>query len=810
MADIKYLNSINLLQNQLKNHVLDSYASVPAANTTIEGQILYDSSNNVILYNNGSALSGLVADISVNGTGSFITGVTLGADSSRLVFTRGNAPAHANGYGKVQAVTDATGADAGTVNTNTCTATSSTETIKFKGGNKWITTGASNGTAGNDIFFINHTLNGLSYTGDTITVGLSADSSSTSFNIPYLTFDKAGHATGIAQHSMSLGDIFAEKSHTHGNITNAGTINSSPNRAVVTNASSEITAIDISVNSIGTEDSDYILSKVTQDSKGKITVTRENRTITTTLGADNTTVPTSKAVKDAIDGALAAGDAMIYKGTYTAQATSTTVVASGWSTPPTTESLGWTWKVTGVSGSTAFFGNIRVENGDMIIAVVENPGQTVANYNVIQANLVIGAQAGQIPDNGAALSASCSVATDASSRLNTVNLTFGDASATTSGSATTFVSSVTANAYGKISVTKKAFDSSNLTKLAFKTIATSAASTVATATTGNSNQVNIVADASDDTATFSPGNKWITIYGDANADTITFGHAAPDMTGSVTDTSATGTGSTSMSMVTGVTRDATGHVVKVLTKTFPDIEATDEKVSPVPASDASAYPLLIVPNSNTPTNNGKPKYVAGVTLQPNTKTIVATNFNGTATAATHIGTDGSYQAIGSTSQPVYVNSTGVVAVVTAVGVRYGGTGKTAWTQGSIPYLTDTTTFGELTRTVQGSNTGSVFTASNTDTQVPSSKAVYNAIDSVTSLITGKDYTGTFTIPANSGSITTAHNLGSKNVIVSVYDAAYNQIYCDVKADTSLNVVLTFGKTGALGNTQGRICVHRCD
>ena len=79
-------------------------------------------------------------------------------------------------------------------------------------------------------------------------------------------------------------------------------------------------------------------------------------------------------------------DAMMYKGTYTAQSSSGTIASANFSTSPTalTDAKGWTYKVTG----TGYFGTVRVEPGDMIIVNTDSaPGTTQANYDVIQTNL---------------------------------------------------------------------------------------------------------------------------------------------------------------------------------------------------------------------------------------------------------------------------------------------------------------------------------------------------------------------------------------------------------------------------------------
>lgn len=100
----------------------------------------------------------------------------------------------------------------------------------------------------------------------------------------------------------------------------------------------------------------------------------------------NGEVPSALAVYQAIQSAFAANNAMVYKGTYTATDTQT-IDTTKFSTTPDNDCQGWTWIVTGVTSTNKYFGDVEVENGDMIIAGVDNPGTTVSNYNIIQTNL---------------------------------------------------------------------------------------------------------------------------------------------------------------------------------------------------------------------------------------------------------------------------------------------------------------------------------------------------------------------------------------------------------------------------------------
>lgn len=104
---------------------------------------------------------------------------------------------------------------------------------------------------------------------------------------------------------------------------------------------------------------------------------------------------TAYAVKDYVTNAFKENDAMVYKGTFTAQATSGVTITramfttTGGGHPSNLTdwmTIGYTFKVSG----SGYFGTIKVEAGDMIIVSAEGdgkPGTTISNYDVIQANL---------------------------------------------------------------------------------------------------------------------------------------------------------------------------------------------------------------------------------------------------------------------------------------------------------------------------------------------------------------------------------------------------------------------------------------
>ena len=105
-------------------------------------------------------------------------------------------------YGKIS-VAGLTGTDAVTANTTQLKATGGNEAFTFKTGNQWLIAAGTNGTAGNDILTVGHSLSG-------VTAGNYGDSSNQTpayggtFNVPYISVDAAGHITGISTHTVKI------------------------------------------------------------------------------------------------------------------------------------------------------------------------------------------------------------------------------------------------------------------------------------------------------------------------------------------------------------------------------------------------------------------------------------------------------------------------------------------------------------------------------------------------------------------------------------------------------------------------------
>lgn len=125
---------------------------------------------------------------------------------------------------------------------------------------------------------------------------------------------------------------------------------------------------------------DVGLGNVTNESKATMfasPVFTGNPTAPTPAATDNdTSVATTAFVQAAIDAKLAAGDAMIYKGTL---GTGGTVTAL----PDTTAKTGWTYKV--ITAGT--YAGQKCEVGDMVVALTDGSTATAATWTVIQANI---------------------------------------------------------------------------------------------------------------------------------------------------------------------------------------------------------------------------------------------------------------------------------------------------------------------------------------------------------------------------------------------------------------------------------------
>lgn len=112
---------------------------------------------------------------------------------------------------------------------------------------------------------------------------------------------------------------------------------------------------------------------------------------------------------------------------------------------------------------------------------------------------------------------------------------------------------------------------------AWRNIKVNAASTESAGTTGESAAVTLEAETYNDTTTFIPGNRWITLSASASNDSITFGHAsAGTAVSTVIDSNQTPAFNATFNIPT-IGIDNLGHVTTLSTKTvtIPNITLTN-------------------------------------------------------------------------------------------------------------------------------------------------------------------------------------------------------------------------------------------
>lgn len=215
---IKYLASINLLQNELQNAVIQPLSTAPASPK--EGQIYYNSADKFIyryngtawgpvgvVYNQGSTTGAVITGL--DGTGNVTTtnviGLTLtgytpvddgyvstdmtveaafkALDTAVKNAVAGGGEVNQNAFSNVavKKQSEAVTAVAGQAEDATIAATAKTDTITMATGNKWVDV---NGTG--KTLTIGHALSG-------VTAGATGDAS----HVAKVTVDAAGHVTAV-------------------------------------------------------------------------------------------------------------------------------------------------------------------------------------------------------------------------------------------------------------------------------------------------------------------------------------------------------------------------------------------------------------------------------------------------------------------------------------------------------------------------------------------------------------------------------------------------------------------------------------
>lgn len=128
-----------------------------------------------------------------------------------------------------------------------------------------------------------------------------------------------------------------------------------------------ITAANIGLGNVTNE------SKATMFANAALTGTPTAPTAAS--GTNNTQIASTAFVQAAIDKKIAAADAMIYKGTIGTGGTVTSL--------PATHSTGWTYKV--ITAGT--YAGVKCEIGDMIVCLTDGTTATDSHWSVIQSNI---------------------------------------------------------------------------------------------------------------------------------------------------------------------------------------------------------------------------------------------------------------------------------------------------------------------------------------------------------------------------------------------------------------------------------------
>ena len=300
-----------------------------------------------------------------------------------------------------------------------------------------------------------------------------------------------------------------------------------------------------------------------------------------TIGSDNTTIPTSKAVAAAISSATSGlSGAMHFVGT------STSTMTDGQTTNPT---------VSNVSSFSA--GDVVVDSTEteFVLGNEATPKWhklgDAKSYALSSVSITgTGALGG-----GGTLASNRTITHNTSALGITENTSYGPtADVTGNNNSTIKVPQITVDKYGHITaVTERTFTAKNTTyTVGSKLLKLSDGTNTKTAIGVNEN-------SSDRTVTFS-GDTWVTptVGGDDNAATVSFAHGGP---GTGTDLAATNTDTTTYTnggeytVVTGVTitKDSKGHVT--------GLKETRQKIKSSIATPAApgAGVLQVVANSGT-------------------------------------------------------------------------------------------------------------------------------------------------------------------------------------------------------------------
>lgn len=227
---MKYVNSLNLLQNELQNAVIQVLASDPATgklgqiyyNSTIKALMQYDGAkwNRVgVVYQQDSTTGAVITGLDANGnvTTTNVTGLTLtgytpveggyvtagmtmqeainAMDTAIKNAVAGGGEVNQNAWSKISIPAQSTAATAvaGQAEDIVLSSDAKVDTFVLKTGNKWVDINGSGKTVN-----IGHSLSG-------VTAGTTGAANS----VPVVTVDAAGHVTGIESAAITPAAIGA-------------------------------------------------------------------------------------------------------------------------------------------------------------------------------------------------------------------------------------------------------------------------------------------------------------------------------------------------------------------------------------------------------------------------------------------------------------------------------------------------------------------------------------------------------------------------------------------------------------------------
>ena len=300
-----------------------------------------------------------------------------------------------------------------------------------------------------------------------------------------------------------------------------------------------------------------------------------------------------------------------------------------------------------------------------------------------------------------------------------------------------------------------------------------------------SGQTTIVADDNNDTLTLAAGSN-VTITTNATTDTVTIASTDTNTTYDLTNTSVAGGSSINLVPSSGGTDSIN------ITGTTSEIEVTH----------STGGIQIGLPNDVVIAGN---LTVIGTTTTNNVETVSTSNgviFEGNAADANELTLlAGTLTADRTITLP---DATGTVALTSNI-----GNGTLTVTAGTLMSGGGSFTANQSGNSSVTINHAAVTRTNNTSTASPGFGGTFTAIDSVTTSTEGHVTainTKTVTLPSNSANTYAAtisasgavtHNLGTKDVIVQLYDNVTSEtVYADVVRTSTTVVTVTFGNAPA--------------